>query len=348
MKTLPIDFLTQLKLDSHTLTFLFKLDLKSGYTYYSSGTALNSEEDPYHIHPGTGADFLNNIIAGDEFKFASETNYIPIISVNSDGTLNLNNNPTGLFNRTYSIRNGGFHSYCWTSFDDKVSYDGNWYSPKGINFNAQQVSLLPKADSITLEINNVDSQFSDLALANEIRGKPVTIYQVALDKNNHVIDALIVFYGYTDAIEINQRKATVEVYNHMIQWKKLTPRRIHSATCSWVFKDVSNEVIGTDTNNYTCILDHPAAAANRPTTGANYATYWTLAGTLGVTWVSGTQYSSGTCQYPVVGAGTWCDQSWESCLALTNTAKFGGFRWLPGVINKDIWWGKNPAKTGTK
>ena len=219
MKTLPIDFLTQLKLDSHTLALLFKLELKST------------------------------------------------------------------------------HSYCWTSFDDKISYDGNWYSPKGINFISHEVSLFPKADSITLEINNVDKAFSDLALANELRGKAVTIYQVALDNNNQVVDALTVFYGYTDTIEINQRKATVEVYNHLIKWRKQVPRRNHFATCSWVFGDSAHEVTGTDANNYRCVISHVSSSSNRPITGSVSTQYWTAEGINGTTWVSASAYSAGTCDY---------------------------------------------------
>lgn len=36
----------------------------------------------------------------------------------------------------------------------------------------------------------------------------------------------------------------------------------------------SSSVVGTDGEDYRCILSHTAAAANKPTTGANYLTYW--------------------------------------------------------------------------
>jgi Tfp pilus tip-associated adhesin PilY1 len=48
-----------------------------------------------------------------------------------------------------------------------------------------------------------------------------------------------------------------------------------------------NVVLGTDSNNYTCIKDHTAAAENRPITGASWATYWAQQGTGGGTWVAG-------------------------------------------------------------
>lgn len=40
------------------------------------------------------------------------------------------------------------------------------------------------------------------------------------------------------------------------------------------------------------------------------------------------------------GAETWCDQSYDRCQALSNTDSFGGFRFLPSIEEKNIWWGR--------
>ncbi|MBW2024368.1 MAG: hypothetical protein JRH08_00725 [Deltaproteobacteria bacterium] len=42
------------------------------------------------------------------------------------------------------------------------------------------------------------------------------------------------------------------------------------------------------------------------------------------------------------GSETWCDRSYARCSALGNTANFGGFRWLPSIMDKEIWWGRQP------
>jgi len=48
------------------------------------------------------------------------------------------------------------------------------------------------------------------------------------------------------------------------------------------------------------------------------------------------------------GAETWCDQSYERCVALGNNlgtggvGGFGGFRFLPAISEKEIWWGRTP------
>lgn len=54
-------------------------------------------------------------------------------------------------------------------------------------------------------------------------------------------------------------------------------------------------VTGTDSNLYLCILSHVAASANRPISGASYATYWQLvtSSTPWTTWTSGTSYTNG-------------------------------------------------------
>lgn len=50
-----------------------------------------------------------------------------------------------------------------------------------------------------------------------------------------------------------------------------------------------------------------------------------------------------------VGAETECDRSYVRCDELSNTDNFGGFRWLPSIVDKAIWWGKEtiPPATST-
>lgn len=44
------------------------------------------------------------------------------------------------------------------------------------------------------------------------------------------------------------------------------------------------------------------------------------------------------------GAEDWCDRSYTRCTALANTGQFNGFRFLPDLIGKDIWWGAIQGK----
>ncbi len=49
---------------------------------------------------------------------------------------------------------------------------------------------------------------------------------------------------------------------------------------------------------------------------------------------------SETCKY--AGSETWCDHSWERCIALGNNANNPAFRFLLSLQNKQIWWGRIP------
>lgn len=40
------------------------------------------------------------------------------------------------------------------------------------------------------------------------------------------------------------------------------------------------------------------------------------------------------------GGETWCDRSYARCTLLANTDSFGGFRWLPSLESREIWWGR--------
>ena len=54
----------------------------------------------------------------------------------------------------------------------------------------------------------------------------------------------------------------------------------------------SARVMGTDSNDYTCILSHTSNERNKPITGLLWATYWVASGTtgLGSMWITGSSY----------------------------------------------------------
>lgn len=54
------------------------------------------------------------------------------------------------------------------------------------------------------------------------------------------------------------------------------------------------------------------------------------------------KFKGAECRY--AGAGDWCDRSYTRCQALNNIVHFGGFRFLPDLENKSIWWGPTPEE----
>ena len=49
-------------------------------------------------------------------------------------------------------------------------------------------------------------------------------------------------------------------------------------------------------------------------------------------------FKSTECDY--AGGSTWCDRTYARCISLANTTNYGGFRWLPSIVDKEIWWGR--------
>lgn len=71
-----------------------------------------------------------------------------------------------------------------------------------------------------------------------------------------------------------------------------------------------SKVLGDeDGDTYICYLSNTGAAINRPTTGANNTRYWYKSGSGGVTWVSGTAYSS-TGEFSLDSNVMDLDQGW--------------------------------------
>lgn len=55
------------------------------------------------------------------------------------------------------------------------------------------------------------------------------------------------------------------------------------------------------------------------------------------------KFKDSICAY--AGAETWCDRSWDRCLALSNQANHRGFRWIAWLMkNPDLWWGSVPKR----
>lgn len=45
-----------------------------------------------------------------------------------------------------------------------------------------------------------------------------------------------------------------------------------------------------------------------------------------------------TCKY--AGGLSSCDKTWGQCTTRGNTANYGGFRWLPALVDKEVKWGR--------
>lgn len=176
----------------------------------------------------------------------------------------------------------------FTDLDVDVWFEDTQYIAWGLSVQEISYSLTATVDRLDIQLDDVDSTFTALALNEEIRGKRLTVHKVALDSHAQVIGAAKFFSGIIDEFSGDDKNGVMrmQVYSPLILWKRRTPRRIHQATCPWEYGD------------------------------------------------------SETCRY--VGTMGRCDQSYAACSERANTLNFGGFRFLPSLQNKQIWWGRTP------
>lgn len=174
----------------------------------------------------------------------------------------------------------------YTNADMSIYYDGKTYTPRGLDFGALEYSITPEADKVSLTMDNSDGLVSGWIMTSEIRGKNFNLWLVALDNNMQVIGEPVALFvgGLIDGIKCKRESATIEIFNHMILWKKKIPGRMHQGNCTFVFKNTA------------------------------------------------------TCKY--AGVATHCDKSYDQCVLYGNTLNFGGFRWIQGMVDKQIPWGR--------
>jgi len=87
-----------------------------------------------------------------------------------------------------------------------------------------------------------------------------------------------------DPLSIFLRKTADPSDNELLVWP--IPRTIGTDDA------VADEVIGSDTLNYQCILPHTSSTDRKPVTGTDWKTYWQLGGSSGAAWVDAQAYTS--------------------------------------------------------
>jgi len=204
--------------------------------------------------------------------------------------------------------------YRYTNCDVPVVYNGNVYTPRGFSVSEIQYSLSKIVDQATIEMDNLDSVFTSLFVGGDPRGSLVILSLVVLDSNGQIIkDVRITEAGDIRITEAGDTRILetegVEDYSVILFEGDLD---------TW----------DLDEKKVRLIL-------------ASEATRWPK--TTLVKQASSCRWKvfKGTeCGYS--GSETWCDRSYARCEQLSNTDNFGGERWLPSIVDKEIWWGKKP------
>ena len=127
----------------------------------------------------------------------------------------------------------------YTDHDIDIYYNSNNYESMDIKASEISYKTNMEVDSITIEVQNVDRNFSYYLLSSDKRKKYVYVYLVAFVNYTKYVEEI--FTGEIDSWEMNETKATIRVASSWIRWNKKTFRNC-SATCPWNFK--SSKLVG--------------------------------------------------------------------------------------------------------
>ncbi len=110
--------------------------------------------------------------------------------------------------------------------------------------------------------------------------------------------------------------------------------------------DSSNKIIALE-DIFDGILTAwgPMTVKECPVTIGNYMMFWSQQSLrLAQATCPWAFKSTGNPECGYVGSETECNKSWRRCVELQNQLQFGGHRWLPGLIDKKIYWGMYPGQ----
>jgi len=199
------------------------------------------------------------------------------------------------------------NTYRFNDIDIPIYYNGELFTPRAFSFDSLSGSANLTVESFDIDIDDTDQVISALLLGEDVRNKIAILYFGVVAKT------LIEGVKWGDDAEWDEATQwEAEKYKSSIHIQEF----IRGIIGGWELYDdnkckinITNEMILWSKK---CLRPQSSSCP------------WTFKGT--------------ECTY--TGAETWCDQSYERCTALSNSNQFGGERFMPSVIEKEIWWGR--------
>ena len=200
--------------------------------------------------------------------------------------------------------------------DIDLWYGGNKYDSSDFTFDQVATSGSMGVDSVSVTYNNATRAMAAVVLSEDILGRPFTLSFVCCVSSSSIgtVDTeagidLILEGGLVDgeAMMLEAGENTI-IGGHDLFYGLVSDWKITEES---VWMEIQNEL---------------AFWSKKPLRKCSSSCPWEFKGT--------------ECTYS--GVETWCDQSYERCYALLNSDNFGGFRFLPEIEEKEIWWGRSP------
>jgi len=194
-------------------------------------------------------------------------------------------------------------TYYYTDSDYDIYYNGHNYLSMGFKFSDIAYAANMSVDKVSIDFDNVGLTMSAILLGEDVRNKTAKLS-----------------FGCYGTMGM--------VWDSGIEW---------DAGIQWL---EGTTIIGVVDLFQGIISDWNLSETMAQMTIVNEFILWKKK-TLRIAQATcpwGFKEAGGECRY--TGGETWCDQSYERCKALGNTDNFGGFRFLPSIAEKSIWWGR--------
>jgi hypothetical protein len=191
--------------------------------------------------------------------------------------------------------------------DINIYHESELFVPRSFSFDSLAGSANLSVESFDIDIDDTDQVMSALLLGEDIRNKIAILYFGVIARTIVAPTYWEEDVDWTPGIEWEGETYKTEM--HIQEF-------VRGIVGGWELYDdnkakinITNEMVLW---NKKCLRPQSSSCP------------WTFKGT--------------ECTY--AGAQTWCDQSYDRCTALSNSNQFGGERFMPSVIEKEIWWGR--------
>lgn len=191
---------------------------------------------------------------------------------------------------------------------DIYDANGNKFIPTAFVFGSIVGSSNMAVESIDVEIDDTNQAISAVVLNEDVRNK-IGILYFGVVLGPYIVDK------FDDILGLD----FIDDFDNMLVVRKVKSQEIlRGIIGGWELYDDNKAKI---TLTSEMILWHKKSL--RPQSSS---CPWAFKGV------------SGECGY--IGIQILCDQSYDRCLALANTDNYGGDRFLPTIVTREIWWGR--------
>ena len=129
------------------------------------------------------------------------------------------------------------------------------YTATAISRSPITVSKDARVNEVTVEIDNVSKEMSDLLAEQEFRNKRIVIWKVFIDEDYEVVgDSHIpIFYGVMDEPVVDENSLEIKGISSADILEKQIPGRSYSLNCPWRFGDPSTCGVVISVGNETLL-----------------------------------------------------------------------------------------------